>query len=114
MTQPKALPETSEDPANGAGRGDKPVMILVELSGRPLDFHRLLATLHRKNVGFSCLLFTGRRALVRVTPGHRSTEQLVTVIECEPVVIGVEVSGIETSVVDGVINQLLECHADSR
>src|SRR5260370_5872825 len=93
--------------ARRTGPADHASILLVELSGGALDFHRLVATLHRKHVGFTSLLFSSRRALVRLTPDHRSTELLVSVIEREPVVISVEVRYIDPAVVDGVVDQLL-------
>jgi hypothetical protein len=100
--------DTSPGSARSFNTSDHTPILLVELSGRALDFHRLVATLHRKNAAFTSLLFARRRAMVWLAPGHRSTELLASAIEREPAVISVEVRYIDPRVVDRVIGELLD------
>jgi hypothetical protein len=99
--------DPTADSARRSDPADYPPIFVVELSGRALDFHRLLATLHRRNVGFTSLLFSGRRVVIWLKPDHRKTALLAAVVEREPVVISVEIRYIEPAAIDRVIDQLL-------
>jgi len=63
----------------------------VDLADSTAAFHRLVATLHRKHIDFSSLVYTRGHAIVVLSGDLRSLDLLVASVEREAIVVRVEV-----------------------
>jgi hypothetical protein len=63
----------------------------VDLAGSTAAFYRLLATFHRKQIGFSSLMFLNSRVIVVLSGEVSSLDVVVGAVKRETTVVNVEV-----------------------
>jgi len=95
----------------GNDRDADEVVILVTLARSTTSFHRLLALLHRKRIGFSSVVFDQDRMLLRFDDA-RSLERITSIIETESHVVRTEARRVGRAPLTEIIVERFRASAD--
>jgi hypothetical protein len=68
-----------------------PVMVVVELDRPSAGLHRVLGVVGRKQVELRSMVFHGRMLAMHLSPGVRSVDAVLALIEREPAVVSLRV-----------------------